>query len=144
MTKNEPQHENKKWKYPVHPFLPAILFALFPAFFLVQWFAFDPVPFERSPAAVFLALITPFVFIGLFGLMFRKIWALWLHLVLWIVCLLFNFYAYFVDARIEQTYFPRYFWLYEQNFYYFSACILSCWFGLWRCQRLKRSNIEQQ
>jgi len=119
-------------------FLPAGCFALFLALWLVAFLAFDPAPFQPLMPFVFLMLITLFLFIGLLGLVFRKTWALRLHLVVWIVFMLFMFYAYFVDARNEKTFFPRYFWLYELAFYYFTAGILSCWFGLWRCKRLKK------
>jgi hypothetical protein len=102
---------------------------------------FDPDPFNPP----WLIIAAPFVFAGLSGLVFRKHWALWYSLVLWIVCLLLIFYAYFSDVRKEETFFPRYFWLYEHTFYFFSGCILSCWFGIWLCNRRKRQehNIEE-
>jgi len=112
---------------PVYPFVLSVLFTLFPAFCLVNWLIFDPTLFQDIP---FLAFTVPFVFTGLIGLVFRKPWALWLHLVLWMVCLLFTFYGWFSDVRMEKTYFPRYWWLYKQLFFYFSASFLSCWFGL--------------
>ena len=127
-------------KYPFYPFLPAIFFALPPAIFIVGWFAGDADPLQPI-GGKFLALVAPFVFIGLFGLMFRRIWGLWLYLALWAICVLFNFYGYFCDVYEEKTYFPRYFWLFRDIFYYFSACICSCGLGLWLCHRLKRKKV---
>ena len=98
-----------------YPFLLAIFFALPPAFAVVSWMIFDPDPFNPP----WLIIAAPFVFAGLIGLVFRKHWALWYNLVLWIVCLLLIFYAYFLDVREEETFFPRYFWLYEQTLYFF-------------------------
>ena len=122
-------------KYPFYPFIPAILLALFPAFVLIAFLFNDPTMFQDRLGGIFLTSIFPIVFIGLIGLVFRQYWALWLHVGLWIVCVLFTFYGWFCDARQGGI---MYQWLYEQLFWYFSVCILACVFGIWQCRRLNQ------
>ena len=123
---------------PLYPFLPALLFAIYPAYYAYQVIMSEWV-------TDFVKIVPCFLFIGIIGLATRQSWALWLHLVLWVFGLLLIFYSFYADIR-HGTYLRLYYWsdrmVEIRVLGYLSLCFLSCWFGLWQCKRLQRLSAK--
>ncbi len=124
---------------PFYPFLLPILFAILPALGSIGFLFHDPVLLLNGGYLLTIAHL--FVLVGFVGLVLRKTWALWMHLVLWIVYVSFVYNGVplrtdYYDAAFAQ----RYLQLYIVMISYLSLGALSCGLGLWLCRRHKRQH----
>lgn len=81
---------------PIRAFILTSFLAIIPACCLTLIGFYDPALFWEGDGGVFLTLASPCVLIGMIGLVFRRCWALWLHIALWTACLSFRFYGWLI------------------------------------------------
>ncbi len=124
---------------PFYPFILPILFALLPAWGSIGYLSNDPALLLNGGYLSTVAHL--FVLVGFVGLVLRKIWALWMHLVLWILYVSFVYNG--APLRIDDydaAFALRYLQLYIVMMSYLSLGAVSCGLGLWLCRRHKRQH----